>query len=71
MSEQTIEQGKQLIIDALTEYKLFGTDDIYVQYRDELEDERLIYYVYLRMSSIENSQVLSVSLSPVVNVQVL
>ena len=71
VSEQTIEQGKQLIIDALTEYKLFGTDDIYVQYRDELEDERLIYYVYLRMSSIENSQVLSVSLSPVVNVQVL
>ena len=71
VSEQTIEQGKQLIIDALTEYKLFGTDDIYVQYRDELEDEQLVYYVYLRMSSIENSQVLSISLSPVVNVQVL
>ena len=71
MNEQLIEQGKQMIMDALTEYNLFKISEIYIQHREDVEEEQLSYYVYLRMSSMERSQVLSVSLSPVVSVNVL
>ena len=71
LNEQLIEQGKQMIMDALTEYNLFKISEIYIQHREDVEEEQLSYYVYLRMSSMERSQVLSVSLSPVVSVNVL
>ena len=71
LNEQLIEQGKQMIMDALTEYNLFKISEIYIQHREDVEEEQLSYYVYLRMSSMERSQVLSVSLSPVVSVDVL
>ena len=71
LNEQLIEQGKQMIMDALTEYNLFKISEIYIQHREDVEEEQLSYYVYLRMSSMERSQVLSVSLSPVVSVIVL
>ena len=71
LNEQLIEQGKQMIMDALTEYNLFKTNEVYIQYREDVEEDRLSYYVYLRMSSMEHSQVLSVSLSPIVSVNVL
>lgn len=71
MNEQLIEQGKQMIIDALTEYSLFKTDAIYVQHREDVEEDQLAYYVYLRTSSIDTSQVLSISLSPMISVNVL
>lgn len=71
MNEQLIEQGKQMIIDALTEYSLFKTDTIYVQHREDVEEDQLAYYVYLRTSSIDTSQVLSISLSPMISVNVL
>lgn len=71
LNEQLIEQGKQMIMDALTEYNLFKISEIYIQHREDVEEEQLSYYVYLRMSSMERSQVLSVSLSPMVSVNVL
>lgn len=71
LNEQLIEQGKQMIMDALTEYNLFKISEIYIQHREDVEEEQLSYYVYLRMSSMERSQVLSVSLSPMVSVDVL
>jgi hypothetical protein len=71
LNEQLIEQGKQMIMDALTEYNLFKISEIYIQHREDVEEDQLSYYVYLRMSSMERSQVLSVSLSPMVSVNVL
>lgn len=71
MNEQLIEQGKQMIVDALTEYSLFKTDEIYIQHREDVEEDQLAYYVYLRTSSIETSQVLSISLSPMISVNIL
>ena len=71
LNEQLIEQGKQMIMDALTEYNLFKISEIYIQHREDVEEEQLSYYVYLRMNSMERSQVLSVSLSPMVSVNVL
>lgn len=71
LNEQLIEQGKQMIMDALTEYNLFKISEIYIQHREDVEEDQLSYYVYLRMNSMERSQVLSVSLSPMVSVNVL